>query len=174
MEAKDIEVVTKECESYFEELENTYPNIVLETFDIDTLTLAAMFRQHPSSVGTINKEVIDKVSSDELYSVFREQVLEKAKRENWNFALATEKMKNESKVGVPRNMVYNPNLIIEMTEKNKELRRQIELLRNPSPEVEYYKEAMRLNYKYKKVAEDFIKAWYAFINYKKNKKNKQK
>lgn len=170
MEAKDIEVIANECEAYFETMENTYPNIVLSTFDIDSLTLGVLFRKHPAQVGEINKEVIDKVSKDELYSVFREQVLEKAKAENWFWTLETEKLRQVSSQKVSRNITFKPELMTKMLERNEEVKRQIAIFNSSSPEAQYYKEAMRLNYKFGKAAERLMGVWRAFIDYKKRKK----
>ncbi len=131
--------VEEECNIYLEELDKD-PISGPNCFNADDLTLGVMFRRHPSLVHQINPEVIDRVKNNEMYSVFRENVLKKAREERWTGVTSLEEEKIKGFV----------------TEKDLERIRDNNRMRHTGGITKE---------EYQKAADELIRVWYDYLDY---------
>ena len=84
------------CRDYLEDLDRdnmTGPNC----WDVDSLTLGIMLKLHPSFVQHVDNELKEKIVEDELYKVFRKEVLKIAEEKQWLGIIALEQNKLSKK-----------------------------------------------------------------------------
>lgn len=80
------------CMEYLEELDKdpmTGPNC----WNADSLTLGIMLKLHPSFAQRLDEELKANIRKDELYDVFKENVLSISEEKGWNMVLTLEKSK---------------------------------------------------------------------------------
>ena len=84
--------IRETCMEYLEDLDRdpmTSPNC----WDADSLTLGIMLKLHPSFVQRSDEELKANIRKDELYDVFKENVLSISEEKGWNMVLTLDKSK---------------------------------------------------------------------------------
>lgn len=150
MDNKEKEKVEEELRKYLLEIDKD-PNSGPNAYSADDLALGAMFRVHPGRLSQINKQARDRVKEYEMYSVFREGVVDIAREEGWNAIVALEENKDIVRGYVPGNYEQK---VQEKINPDSALRQTGGLGLND----------------YQKAADAIVEAWKSFIQYKNSKK----
>ena len=149
MDWREREKVLEEVRKYLEELDKD-PMSAPNAYDAESLALGAMFRLHPSRIYSLNDEVKNRVKQDELYSVFKDGVLDVARDNNWVGITTLEENKDIAPTFLPGNF-------------EQKLEEKI------NPESALRQTGGLSSKDYQRAAEELLKVWKAFIEYKNNK-----